>query len=1378
MRKQAVKPSQERTEDDSTKTGAIQDADLPTGNQDPYERRRLSADQLFLQHLGKIASNYPNMPDEAFANLLGSKFNGQANGLAQEKAKQIKLLVEENFSYAWDVSLKLLGEELEHLISRMSHIAVEPLLSKHKELELAKNTANFIVNSIADKRYLGNGVKSLEDLIRNLDILHSSLCDFSEAYKQHHPALADLKEEPAAPPLGPSVTNTATKARSIFAESFRPYSSLFEAIKKHDDTLSETSRLSGIELKIISELSRKWAIDRILKARKIAKELELTDQHLYHVLKSTDPSEMGYTKALGVLNDISEFAKSLSPIESRLPRLSPLVSPERFSSIEMLAAANTQLELLRENRQLNADVDASVKGAVAINKIASLLVSVGSLSKSRDSKSIQFRFPYRAAQLLVYAYASKIDEGGACALLEAINMCSFETNRSIRLIYSDKKIEVPVKECYASIEDLINASILTEAPNARLNLKDLNSINKAKASLATNISGPAGQCLAMIRAIIGSISKDDESFIRAILAEPSSPNSQNTSLGDKPNKNKNPPKNVDIAAVLNGIDAALQDIRNGLKPFQEVSTRTKINQLIADIKKHLDISPANDAFLEKGGEQLLSIIRPSAQLTVDYGENASRALKMIRGMLIPGTNQEDSSNRVSETPLSDPTIYSPLPKMIPSLARPDIIAKEVDNLLEDLSAEFIAAVYTRTLLASCLSLGAVQTEQKEGIGSSYAETLRSYFDDQEFEILQGELIDKVTIFDDSELAYESDFQDLCLEMVTATQSDIPVVVSVVPRAQSSENLSADVTTTRQLLDSEIGGELIPISLGVDNSESRASYQISPESAIKAIKRALKLQKSSSWLNLENNNGAIILRPRIPLPTAAVDKIIDELFWFQTPIYLNPAPSDSVSLSDVKSVIKLMLPPTATMTSFRITQGRKGKDIRIKLLANSKDITKVKEDLNNLGSILKEKGFYLHHSIDQFNEGFLYNLNRFNRYTKLGLLKGLKLPTLEAKIDHLKSLNRVSVEPIDMAETVIEYKRLTGNPIEVTGQNVFCVDTAGTKLAEDAFSIEVVGNKTKIGIHVVNGAFIVPPDSINRQIAYDRLTSVYGKFGVHQYMLPDFISSGFSRRQEVPSISMFIEIPTDLLEQGSQDDFIQAMSVKIMPSVTTVNAMLQYHEETSKIFPGTHSSEIAQLNHLAKRLEPVLNRNFPSTTQADGIPFTVATLIGFFNRRVGEFIATNPDLSLGRNQGDKNASVLGERDELYSKPLRDANGLLGQHQLMANWGYYISISEVQFRALWERNKKHLEMMSVHQRSLQLLADIKLLLNPPGDRKPIAISDPDQNGKFRAILIGNGPHSCDFYARPAADSKIQPKKGDTFIIRSIYYSIMDNCLIIEY
>ena len=113
MRKQAVKPPQELTKDDSTKTGETQDSGLPTGDQDPYERRRLSADQLFLQHLAKIVSNYPKMPDEAFANLLGSKFSGQANGLAHEKANQIKLHVEENFSYAWDVSLKLLGEELE-----------------------------------------------------------------------------------------------------------------------------------------------------------------------------------------------------------------------------------------------------------------------------------------------------------------------------------------------------------------------------------------------------------------------------------------------------------------------------------------------------------------------------------------------------------------------------------------------------------------------------------------------------------------------------------------------------------------------------------------------------------------------------------------------------------------------------------------------------------------------------------------------------------------------------------------------------------------------------------------------------------------------------------------------------------------------------------------------------------------------------------------------------------------------------------------------------------------------------------------------------------------------------------------------------------------
>jgi hypothetical protein len=474
----------------------------------------------------------------------------------------------------------------------------------------------------------------------------------------------------------------------------------------------------------------------------------------------------------------------------------------------------------------------------------------------------------------------------------------------------------------------------------------------------------------------------------------------------------------------------------------------------------------------------------------------------------------------------------------------------------------------------------------------------------------------------------------------------------------------------------------------------------------------------------------------------------------------------------------MLPPTATITSFKIRDGANKNAATIKLFTNGIDRNEPKDSLKELAEILHGEGLHLQSNIRVFDRSFLSKLSKFNRRTQLGLLKGLNPRTLEAKVNYLKSLNEVSVEPINMANTVSQYKDLTGSPIEVKGQQVFCIDTAGTKLAEDAFSIEVLGDKTRIGVHVVNGAFIVPPDSINRHIAYDLLTSIYGKSGVHQYMLPNFISSGFSPRQDVPSISMFIEIPTHILEKGTQDELIENMSVTLSPSVTRVGAMLTYSEKTCQISQESHNAEIEKLSLLANCLSPLLHRKSPSDNHADDISHVVATLMGFFNKQVGDFIANNDKLATGRHQQSAGSSgSLGE-DELYSKPLRDAFGLLGQHQLMAYWGYYSPISDVQFRALWEGNKKHLKKVPVHRHSLQLVGEVNQLLALRPSQSMTAISEPDEYGKLKVRLDDDLSLSRECYAKPADTSNIQPQLGDRLSIRSIYYSIMDDCFVLEY
>jgi hypothetical protein len=1363
-----------------TGTGPSEGISLNSTNKDPYDKRPASADQIFLKNTRSAMLNHPNMPVQGFLNLLRNLYGTNDSNLDLNNAGEIKNHVEESFKQIWDHSIKLLGDEISGVIAGMDLVSSNPTMSDDKHLLEAKTAAAAIVRQIKDGEYAADRHAQSNDLLTNLENLHDKLTRLITTYKHSHPALAHMRLDQSTPHSEQTITNITSRIKGIFAEGFREYRSLFEAIEKIDLQCRQLQFASGMDQQLIRELSAKWSVKQIGEAAEFAKKLGLSERNLYYVLKSGEPNETGHARALGLLDEISEFARSLTSIEARLPQLSPIVSPSNFSNAEDLALAAKRIKSLRMDGSSLGEVNGAVKRTVAVEAVRKLLLEMERQSRQNPSAPlIDFEQPHNVALLLVYSYANKVDNNNTCLLHDSRYVDPYRIDHDYTRMF-DAKYGVNVKsQMWVSFQELLRAKILILSRESKFNPTERSSQSSTWSSLAQRISNPADRYFLAIKKILKSIDKEDSEFIRAIISGEELVSNREAGAGRAPEKRgKKPKKDFDVLGCLDQIGETLKALEGVLSSHKAVGKKDKINTLVTKIDRYLDDTEQAHALPSDELKKLLEFIKAPYNPNKDYLKTASFALDRAKILIIADPSTDERIQRESSPSKSYQDHGIQASAIIPSLNRPDVIGHQLNDILSELSAEFIAALYTRKRFETLSNLDMDRADSDEKIRASFNATLISYFRTDEFTISVNNGLYIVTILADPDVTSDTTFLQFCEQMAVDIGSDLPFVISVIeagsaaPPYLSLSDESQGHTSPSATTDTG----LIPISLSVNDQTASARYQPDLESVVQTIKQTLKLKPESTWLDVSISEDKIILKPKIPLPRSAIFAIIDKLCLLQTPIYLDQPqlPDAPISWQEVKSIIKLMLSPSDTITKFK-SDSLSGRAI-LEIYANPTHLESLNEELSTLTQTLKGVGLHLIYETKFLSAKFFQKLSRFSPRAQISLLKWLDPSTREVNLKELISLNRVKVEKFDLSDVLQRYKDLT-NPIDVSGPHVWCIDSTGTRIAEDAFSAEVCGNIIKFGIHVVNGAFIVPPESVNRQIAYERLATIYGDSREHHYMLPDLVSAGFSASRYVPSISMFIEIPITLLEEGSFKGPTKDISVTLRPSVTKVGLMAQYSESTHKFVNEGNREKIDRLEQLARFIagaSPNTSEQAPDLSDVSNI---VMELLRYFNHQVADYLTKNEQFREESRTENISRAIKKNRNNLYSKPLRHAGGLIGQHQLMAHWGYYSPIGNQQLAELNNRMKKHFAAPKAHQASLQLIAEINQLLDT-SELVVTAASHPDEAGRV-VVELGNSlaiTRRC--LARPSATTTPQAKPGENIQVTNLRYNVIADCFILEY
>ena len=259
--------------------------------------------------------------------------------------------------------------------------------------------------------------------------------------------------------------------------------------------------------------------------------------------------------------------------------------------------------------------------------------------------------------------------------------------------------------------------------------------------------------------------------------------------------------------------------------------------------------------------------------------------------------------------------------------------------------------------------------------------------------------------------------------------------------------------------------------------------------------------------------------------------------------------------------------------------------------------------------------------------------------------------------------------------------------------------------------------------------------------------------------------------------MFIEIPTTLLEEASFKESHRDITVTITPSVTRVGAMLQYSEVTHTFISTSHvkDADLSRLGQFARFIAQASPNTSEQSHDPSNISKIVRELLRYFNNQVAEYLMNNEHLREEQRTGD----VLKEdaHQGLYSKPLRHLAGLIGQHRLMAHWGFYSHIGDQQAAALNSRIIRHLRTTPKYRASLQLIAEINQLLSP-ANSVAIAATEPDDAGKVEVKLNEHNSITRHCYARPSANNRPAPQIGDYIRVRHPRYDVINDCFIIEY
>jgi len=149
---------------------------------------------------------------------------------------------------------------------------------------------------------------------------------------------------------------------------------------------------------------------------------------------------------------------------------------------------------------------------------------------------------------------------------------------------------------------------------------------------------------------------------------------------------------------------------------------------------------------------------------------------------------------------------------------------------------------------------------------------------------------------------------------------------------------------------------------------------------------------------------------------------------------------------------------------------------------------------------------------------------------------------------------------------------------------FSIDDSATTEIDDAFSVQTLGDTTRIGIHIAAPAAVLPRGHSIDAVARARMSTVYAP-GLKYTMLPDDWIGALSLNQgrDVPVLSLYADVRAQTFEVLSTESRLERLRIETNLRHDRLDAIVTDATIVDGNFDSPHATELSTLWHLARRL---------------------------------------------------------------------------------------------------------------------------------------------------------------------------------------------------
>lgn len=149
---------------------------------------------------------------------------------------------------------------------------------------------------------------------------------------------------------------------------------------------------------------------------------------------------------------------------------------------------------------------------------------------------------------------------------------------------------------------------------------------------------------------------------------------------------------------------------------------------------------------------------------------------------------------------------------------------------------------------------------------------------------------------------------------------------------------------------------------------------------------------------------------------------------------------------------------------------------------------------------------------------------------------------------------------------------------------FSIDDSATTEIDDAFSVQTLGDRTRIGIHIAAPAVVLPAGHAIDIVSRARMSTVYAP-GVKYTMLPDewIESLSLNEGREVPVLSLYADVDSKTFEVRSTESRLERLRIESNLRHDQLDAIVTEATIPDGRFDSPHSAELSVLWHVARKL---------------------------------------------------------------------------------------------------------------------------------------------------------------------------------------------------